>query len=75
MYRNRNRKGAKIALVMLKIAAFVFLAIFIFDAASTGISETERGECKEWQRQAARYPAFEATQWQKDQCNNYKMAL
>jgi hypothetical protein len=40
-----------------------------------GFEKQEKVDCLEWQRQAATYPDFFLTKWQKDQCDAHKIPI
>jgi hypothetical protein len=43
----------------------------LFGIATLGMTRAERAECIRWQADAANYPAWYSTAWQKEQCKQF----
>ena len=54
---------------------FIVLFILLYHAMIYGINKGERIECEEWQEWAEEYPAYQSTEWQRQQCKHHGLPL
>lgn len=60
-------------IMMVVMIAIVFAGIF--SALNEGIKKSEKNECVKWENQSKEYQKWYSTDWQKEQCQNYGIAL
>lgn len=60
---------------ILITVAGIAAVVFFFWALVTGVNKSEQVECSEWREQAAQFPAWYSTQWQREQCIAHGLPL
>lgn len=60
---------------LFAILFFIAIAVAFFFALKMGVDRSEQAECIQWREQAAEYPLWYSTQWQREQCEHWKLPL
>ncbi len=61
--------------IALIVVGSVVCVIFIIELIFIGFARQEITECNKWQQEAAVYPGYYLSKWQKDQCDAHKIFI